>query len=163
RAILRRHRTTTAQRERREAERTDYVHPGQAQTEDAPRLNLLTRDLSPSRIRLLSTRSLLGQKLRLTLPAARKAAGPRLVVRDVRSESDATIPTRTPYRRRIGSVRLAWLARAVDLVQDGAGRGWVIGRGRLVGALDAAVERFGDQAVSFAAALVFLQAQRGDV
>src|SRR5438874_12783935 len=79
RAILRRHRTTTAERERREAERTDYVHPVQAQTEDGRRLNLLTRDLSPSGIRLLSTRSLLGQKLRLTLPAAGKAAGPRLV------------------------------------------------------------------------------------
>jgi hypothetical protein len=80
RAILR-HRATAAERERREAERTDYVHPVQAQTEDGRRLNLLTRDLSPSGIRLLSTRSLLGQKLRLTLPAAGKSAGPRLVVR----------------------------------------------------------------------------------
>jgi hypothetical protein len=81
RAILRHHRDATAERERREAERTDYVQPIQAHTEDGRRLNLLTRDLSPHGIRLLATRSLLGQKLRLTLPAAGKSAGPRLAVR----------------------------------------------------------------------------------
>jgi hypothetical protein len=81
RQILRRHRATAAERERREAERTDYVQPVQAHTEDGRRLNLLTRDLSPQGIRLLSTRSLLGQKLRLTLPAVGKSAAPRLAVR----------------------------------------------------------------------------------
>jgi hypothetical protein len=81
RDILRRHRATAADRERREAERTDYVQSVQAHTEDGRQLNLLTRDLSPTGIRLLSSRGLLGQKLRLTLPAAGKSSGPRLAVR----------------------------------------------------------------------------------
>jgi hypothetical protein len=81
RDVLRRHQAAAAERERRGAERTDYVQSVQARTEDGRQLNLLTRDLSPSGIRLLSSRSLLGQKLHLTLPGSGKAPGPRLAVR----------------------------------------------------------------------------------
>src|SRR5205823_5353962 len=85
REVIRCHRATAAQGERREAERVDFVQPVQAHTEDGRRLNLLTRDLSPTGIRLLSTRGLLGQKLRLTLPAPGKTSGPRLAVRILRT------------------------------------------------------------------------------
>ena len=81
REVIRRYQVTAAERERREAERVDYVQPVEAQTEDGRKLHLLTRDLSPTGIRLLATRSLLGQKLRLTLPGIGKAPGPRFSVR----------------------------------------------------------------------------------
>jgi hypothetical protein len=81
RKLIRQHKATTADRERREADRVDFVHQVRAVTEDGRELHLLTRDLSPTGIRLLSTRSLLGQKLGLSLSAAGRAPGPRFAVR----------------------------------------------------------------------------------
>jgi hypothetical protein len=81
RDLIRQHRTTAAERERREAERVDFIHPVQVQAEDGRQLRLLTRDLSPTGIRLLAPRSLLGQKLCLTLPGAGESPGPRFLVR----------------------------------------------------------------------------------
>jgi hypothetical protein len=81
REVIRRHRAGGAGSERRESERIDYLQPVKAQAEDGKELNLLTRDLSPAGIRLLASRSLLGQRLRVALPGAGKAPGPHLVVR----------------------------------------------------------------------------------
>src|SRR5262249_1521776 len=73
RGLTRRPRAAPAQPERPEAERIDFVQPVTAQAEDGRLFRLLSRDLSPTGIRLLAPRSLLGQKLRLTLPGAGKA------------------------------------------------------------------------------------------
>src|SRR5262249_39147341 len=69
RRIIDRHQAHTAQRERRQQDRIDYVQPVQVLTADRRELTLLSRDLSTTGIRLIGTRSLLGQKLRVCLPA----------------------------------------------------------------------------------------------
>ncbi len=66
RQLIRRHKQ--AQRvERRGHDRTDFIQPVRVQTEDQRELNLLSRDLSPTGIRLIASRSLLGHKIRLFL------------------------------------------------------------------------------------------------
>jgi hypothetical protein len=55
--------------ERREQDRIDFVQPIQVRTEDGREFTLMSRDLSPTGIRLLGTRRLLGQKVRVRLPA----------------------------------------------------------------------------------------------
>src|SRR5262245_5319544 len=81
RQLIRRHQATTAERERREQDRIDFVQPVQALSEDGRRLNLLSRDLSPTGMRLLTTRSLLGQKVRVCLPNGANAEGTWFVLR----------------------------------------------------------------------------------
>ncbi len=81
RQVIRRHRESSAELERRQQERIDFMHPVQVQTADGRQLNLLTRDLSPTGMRLLATRSLLGQKLRVLLPGPGKGATTGLIVR----------------------------------------------------------------------------------
>ena len=62
RQLIRRHKR--AQRvERRGQERIDFIQPVRVVTEDNRELHLLSRDLSTSGIRLIGTRSLLGQKV----------------------------------------------------------------------------------------------------
>src|SRR5262245_8404365 len=48
RQVIRRHRETTAEQERRQQERIEFVHPVKALTADGRPLNLLSRDLSPT-------------------------------------------------------------------------------------------------------------------
>jgi hypothetical protein len=55
--------------ERREQDRIDFVQPIRVRTEDGQEFTLLSRDLSPTGIRLVGTRRLLGQKVRVSLPA----------------------------------------------------------------------------------------------
>jgi hypothetical protein len=54
--------------ERREVNRVDFVQVVKAQGEDGRELTLLSRDLSVSGIRLIGTRGLLGQKIRIRIP-----------------------------------------------------------------------------------------------
>lgn len=62
REVIRRHRD--AQRvERRGQDRVDIIQPVRVVTEDGKERRLLSRDLSTSGIRLIGTRSLLGQKV----------------------------------------------------------------------------------------------------
>jgi hypothetical protein len=75
RQLIDNHRADAARVERREQDRLDFIHPVQVITEDGEGLTLLTRDLSASGIRLLGTRRLLGQKVRVRVPAA-GGAGP---------------------------------------------------------------------------------------
>jgi hypothetical protein len=51
--------------ERREQDRVDFIQPVQVRVEDGRTFTLLSRDLSPSGIRLVGTRRLLGQKVRV--------------------------------------------------------------------------------------------------
>jgi hypothetical protein len=80
RQVIRRYQERLAEQERRQEERIDFVQPVRVETEDGRELNVLSRDLSPTGIRLLAGRSLLGQKLRLFLPGPGKA-GPGFVIR----------------------------------------------------------------------------------
>jgi hypothetical protein len=56
--------------ERREQDRVDFVQPVKVITEDGDELTLLSRDLSTTGIRLVGTRRLLGQKVRVIIPSA---------------------------------------------------------------------------------------------
>lgn len=80
RAIIRHHRSA-ARVERREEDRLDFVQPVKVKTEDGRELTLLSRDLSITGIRLIGTRRLLGQKVRVTVTTADGAASWDFVVR----------------------------------------------------------------------------------
>lgn len=54
--------------ERREQDRVDFVQTVAVRAEDGAEFSLLSRDLSPAGIRLVGTRRLLGQKLRVLVP-----------------------------------------------------------------------------------------------
>jgi hypothetical protein len=68
--LLAGHRAKAAQADRRHEERADFIYPVTVRTEDGRELHLLSRDLSPTGIRLIGTRSLLGQKVHVLLPRA---------------------------------------------------------------------------------------------
>jgi hypothetical protein len=70
RELIRRHQAVRAENERRQQERIDFIYPARLQTEDHREYRVLTRDLSPTGIRLLGSRSLLGQKVRVHLVPA---------------------------------------------------------------------------------------------
>jgi hypothetical protein len=68
RQLIRQHRKSAAQDERRQQDRIDFIQPLKVRTDDERELTLLSRDLSTTGIRLIGTRSLLGQKIRVLLP-----------------------------------------------------------------------------------------------
>jgi len=68
RRLIRQHKQSASEVERRGQDRIDFIQPIKVQTEDHREHTLLSRDLSTSGIRLIGTRSLLGQKVRVLLP-----------------------------------------------------------------------------------------------
>ncbi len=66
RGIIRRHRAAE-QVERRGQDRLDFIQPVRVLTDDGRERHVLSRDLSTTGIRLIATRSLLGQKMRIFL------------------------------------------------------------------------------------------------
>jgi hypothetical protein len=66
--LISHYQTATGRIERREQNRFDFVQLVKAQAEDGRQFTLLSRDLSASGIRLIGTRSLLGQKIRIRIP-----------------------------------------------------------------------------------------------
>jgi hypothetical protein len=81
RQIIRQVKTAAAQVERREQERVDFIQPVKVKTEDQREYTMLTRDLSPTGIRLIGTRRFLGQKIQVSIPGADGAASSDFVVR----------------------------------------------------------------------------------
>src|SRR5262249_31947217 len=86
RQIVRAQRTGAREVERREDPRIDFIQPVKVRTEDGREFTLLSRDLSATGIRLIGTRSLLGQKVRVlvSLPGgatARQGQGWSFLVR----------------------------------------------------------------------------------
>ena len=67
RQLIRAHRSAAAV-ERRGQNRIDFIQPVAVQTEDGREHTLLSRDLSATGIRLIGTRRLLGQKVRVLVP-----------------------------------------------------------------------------------------------
>jgi len=68
RALVKEHRARRSRDERRGQARVDFVQPVTVRTEDGKEHRLLSRDISPTGIRLLGTQQLLGQKLVVLLP-----------------------------------------------------------------------------------------------
>jgi hypothetical protein len=64
------YRAAASQVERREQDRIDFIQPIKVITEDQRQFTLLSRDLSPTGIRLISTHRFLGQKLRILIPGS---------------------------------------------------------------------------------------------
>jgi hypothetical protein len=81
RQIVRQVKSAAAQVERREQDRIDFIQPVKVKTEDQREYTLLTRDLSPTGIRLIGTRRFLGQKILVSIPGADGAAPWDFVVR----------------------------------------------------------------------------------
>ena len=81
RGLIRQHRKQIKSQERRGQTRVDFIQPVTVRTEDGKEFQLLSRDLSPTGIRLLGTRRLLGQKVRVDLPEVGGADGCTIVVR----------------------------------------------------------------------------------
>ena len=67
--IIEHHRAGGGGPERREKGRIDFVQVVKVITDDGRTLTLLTRDLSETGVRLIGTRRLLGQKVRVLIPA----------------------------------------------------------------------------------------------
>jgi hypothetical protein len=68
RQLVRQHREAAAKVERREQDRIDFIQPVTVRAEDGREFTLLSRDLSPTGIRLVGTRRLLGQKVHVLIP-----------------------------------------------------------------------------------------------
>ena len=68
RQMLQQYKVRTTQVERRQHGRTPFVQPIKVITADHREIQVLSRDLSPSGIRLIGTRSLQGQKVRVLIP-----------------------------------------------------------------------------------------------
>jgi hypothetical protein len=68
--LIRQHRAVHRHVERRKQDRVDFVQPVTVQAEDQRCYTLLSRDLSPTGIRLIGTRRLLGQKVLVGIPCA---------------------------------------------------------------------------------------------
>jgi hypothetical protein len=81
RQLLRQHKKSHAQTERRNHGRTDFVQPVKVRTEQERELTLLSRDLSPTGIRLIGTQSLLGQRVQVMLPGPKAEGTACFVVR----------------------------------------------------------------------------------
>jgi hypothetical protein len=67
RRLIQQHKANSANHERRQQDRIDFIQPVKVQTEDGREFTLLSRDLSTTGIRLIGTRRLLGQKVRVRL------------------------------------------------------------------------------------------------
>jgi hypothetical protein len=74
-------RDASESQERRGEERIEFIQPVQVRTEDGRSFTLLSRDLSTSGMRLIGTRSLLGQKLHVRLAATPDSKGWWFVLR----------------------------------------------------------------------------------
>jgi hypothetical protein len=79
--LISRFRDAAQDHERRGEERIEFIQPVQVCTEDGRTFTLLSRDLSTSGMRLIGTRSLLGQKLRVRLTANPDSEGWWFVLR----------------------------------------------------------------------------------
>jgi PilZ domain len=69
RELIRRQQAARSEAERRQQDRIDFIQQATVRLEDGREFRVLTRDLSPTGLRLLGSRSLLGQKVRVHLPA----------------------------------------------------------------------------------------------
>jgi hypothetical protein len=79
--LMRRFRAAAERVERRGQDRLDFFQPITVITEDGREHHLLSRDLSPTGIRLIGTRRLLGQKVHILIPDPEGGPPTRLATR----------------------------------------------------------------------------------
>jgi hypothetical protein len=79
--LIRQYRKNQALAERRQHGRIDFIQSVKVQTEERKEYALLSRDISENGIRLIGTRSLLGQKIVVTLPRGQGTESASFVVR----------------------------------------------------------------------------------
>jgi hypothetical protein len=80
---IRQHQADAARVERRQHDRIDFIQPVKVYTEDHRELTLLSRDISTTGLRLIGTRSLLGQKVRVLIPRGEETTPRCFLVRIV--------------------------------------------------------------------------------
>jgi hypothetical protein len=81
RHLIQQHRAHASRVERREQDRIDFIQSVEVETDDHRTFHLLSRDISSTGVRLIGTRSFLGQKVRLTIPQAASHGPWRFLVR----------------------------------------------------------------------------------
>jgi hypothetical protein len=81
RRLVRAYKAEAARAERRQHDRVDFIQPVKVQTEDHRQLTLLCRDISTAGLRLVGTRSLLGQKIQVAIPDSDGGEPCRFLVR----------------------------------------------------------------------------------
>lgn len=81
RRLFREHRKAAGQADRRREGRVDFVQSVQVRTEDGRTFTLLSRDISPTGIRLIGVRSFLGQKVQVRIAHGEGGATAAFVVR----------------------------------------------------------------------------------
>lgn len=81
RRIIRHYKKAAKLVERREQDRLDFIQPVKIHTEEGQELNLLSRDLSSTGIRIVGTHRLLGQKVVITVPDVDGSEPARFVAR----------------------------------------------------------------------------------
>jgi hypothetical protein len=81
RRLIRQHKAAANQVERREEDRFDFVQPVKVSTEDQREYTLLSRDISPTGIRLIGTKRFLGQKIHVQIPRTDSATPSSFLVR----------------------------------------------------------------------------------
>jgi hypothetical protein len=79
--LIRRYQAAASREERRREGRINFIQPVEVLTEDGRTLTVLSRDLSLTGVRLISSYSLLGQKIQVVLPGEGKDAPHRFLVR----------------------------------------------------------------------------------
>ncbi len=81
RQLIRQYKAAANDEERREEERCAFIQPVKVQTEDQREFTLLSRDISPTGIRLIGTQRFLGQKIRVHIPRTDGATPSSFLVR----------------------------------------------------------------------------------
>jgi hypothetical protein len=67
--LVEQYRREASRQERREADRISFIQPAKVEMTDGQEHHVLTKDISASGIRLLGSRDLLGQKIRVRVPS----------------------------------------------------------------------------------------------
>src|SRR5439155_975343 len=101
RKLIKEYRASATQHERRVEDRIDFVQPVKVEAEDGREFTLLSRDLSPTGIRLVGTKRLLGHKVRVHLPQTEGANELVFLVRE--------LAFRTNFLVKI-TVEILWLS-----------------------------------------------------
>jgi len=81
RQLIKRHKEAAKKVDRRGQTRVDFIQPIKVVSEDGKAFALLSRDISPTGIRLLGTKRLLGQKVNIDIPLGDDSPPCRLLVR----------------------------------------------------------------------------------
>jgi hypothetical protein len=81
RQLVRHYKKSQSEVERRQQGRIEFVQPVKVRIDGQPEITLLSRDLSTSGIRLIGTRSFLGQKAHLSIPYGENGESACLSVR----------------------------------------------------------------------------------